>query len=568
MPTERVTRYEERFPGRLAEGSIEARRVVVVERGVLTRISTSAVSLARSAGGMWISSRGDASASLGGGAGTAARPGVLGVGHGARDRAARADVTALLDREQYEALSVEPDEPLLVVGSAGSGKTTVALHRLARVAFEDPRRFPVSRLQVVVPELGLAKLAARLLEPLGLGRVSVRTLDSWSRGAFQSLFGVPPPRLCDDTPPLVSRLKRHPALFHALRGRPHVAGRPPPSWVRLREELGELMSDRGFLKGVVAAAAGELPSTAIEETLRHTRLQLASPLALALRGMDADRTVALDGEAVDARTPDALAGTLDPEDLAILLFLRAARAPGGARALAHLVIDEAEDVSLFELFVMGRQLGKSRSLTVAGDEGQQTRSSFGGWSEMLGVLQAERAPVCRLETTYRCPAPVARLAHEVLGPLAPEAPPRAGREGVPVGRFDFPSEAHAHLFLAGAVRDLLEREPRASVAVVARGPQVARAVYRLLEDMPEARLVLDGDFSFRPGVDLTDVESVKGLEFDYVIVPDASATTYPVTEESRRRLHVAITRAAHQLWIAAIGTPTPLIASLRAVSSG
>jgi DNA helicase II / ATP-dependent DNA helicase PcrA len=560
--------YEEPFPGRLAEGVVEARRVVVIQRGALARISTPTVSLARGPGGGWISSRGDAAASLGGGAETAARPGVLGVGQGERHRAARADVTALLDREQFEALSVEADEPLLVVGSAGSGKTTVALHRLARIAFEDPRRYPVSRLQVVVPELGLARLAARLLEPLGLERVAVRTLDSWSRGAFQSLFATPPPRLCEETPPLVSRLKRHPALYHALRRRPHAAGGPPPPWAQLRRELGDLMSDRGFLQGIVAAAGGELPSTAIAETLQHTRLQLTSPLALALRGIDPARTVALDGEAVDARTPDALAGTLDVEDLSILMFLRAWRSGGRGRALSHLVVDEAEDVSLFELFVMGRQLGKARSLTVAGDEGQQTTSSFGGWPEMLSALGAERAPVCRLETTYRCPTPVAQLAHEVLGPLAPASPPRSGRRGIPVGRFDFPSDAHAHLFLAGAVRDLLEKEPRASLAVIARGPEVARALHRLLEDLPEARLVLDGDFSFRPGADITDVESVKGLEFDYVIVPDASATTYPATDESRRRLHVAVTRASHQLWIATVGTPSPLVSSLKAVSAG
>jgi DNA helicase IV len=185
---------------------------------------------------------------------------------------------------------------------------------------------------------------------------------------------------------------------------------------------------------------------------------------------------------------------------------------------------------------------------------------------MLSALGAEDAATCRLATTYRCPAPVAAFAREVLGPLAPAEALQAGRPGVPVGRFDFPSDAHAHLFLAGAVRDLVEREPQASVAVVARGPEVARSLHRLLADMPEVRLVLDGAFSFRPGVDLTDVESVKGLEFDYVIVPDASAATYPATDEARRRLHVAVTRASHQLWVAAVGTPSPLIASIRAVS--
>jgi DNA helicase IV len=133
-----------------------------------------------------------------------------------------------------------------------------------------------------------------------------------------------------------------------------------------------------------------------------------------------------------------------------------------------------------------------------------------------------------------------------------------------VSRFDFPTEAHAHLFLAGAIRDVLEREPRASVAVVAHAPEVARSIHRLLADLPEARLALDGRFTFRPGVDLTDVANVKGLEFDYVVVPDASIRAYPDSEDARRRLHVAVTRAAHQLWIAAPGTPSPLIAALPA----
>jgi DNA helicase IV len=227
------------------------------------------------------------------------------------------------------------------------------------------------------------------------------------------------------------------------------------------------------------------------------------------------------------------------------------------------VVDEAEDVSLFELFVLGRSLGGSRSVTVAGDEAQQTFSSYAGWPEALAALGVKEAATCRLETTYRCPRPVADLAHAVLGPLAPGRPARAGREGAPVARFDFPTEAHAHLFLAGAVRDLVEREPEASVGVVTNGPGTARAFHRLLADLPEARLALDGRFTFRPGVDVADVDAVKGLEFDYVIVPDASAREYPDTEEARRRLHVAVTRAAHQLWIAAVGTPSPLLAALR-----
>jgi DNA helicase II / ATP-dependent DNA helicase PcrA len=552
--------YEEPFPGRVSEGVVEARRIVVLERGVLTRIQAGHRMLVRGADGRW---RANAGAALGGGAGSAARPGALGTGAGARDRVAGPDVTALLDPEQFEAMSVPPEQPLLVLGSAGSGKTTVALHRLARLAFEDAKRFPAARMQVVVPEIGLARLTARLLEPLGLDKVTVRTLDAWARGAFQSAFAVPPPRLCADTPALVARLKRHPALYETLRRRPRLAA-AKPGLLRLRRDLSDLLVERGFLEGVVRAAAGDLPTTVIEETMRHTRLQLAPTAEESLAGYDPEALETLDGRPISEGTPESVAGTLDLEDLPLLLFLWSREASVGAKRLAHLVVDEAEDVSLFELDVMGRLLGGGRSVTVAGDESQQTFSSYAGWPEALAALGVAGAAICRLETTYRCPAPVAALAHAVLGPLAPPAPPRPGRSGVPVSRFDFPSEAHAQLFVAGAIRELVEREPQASVGVIANAPETARAIHRLLSDLPEARLALDGRFTFRPGVDVTDVASVKGLEFDYVVVPDASSRAYPDSDDARRRLHVAVTRAAHQLWIAAPGTPSPLLRGLAA----
>jgi hypothetical protein len=548
--------FEETLAGKPVHGWIDARRVTVLSGGRLVRIGDARGELVRGADGRW--ERVGEAVALGGGAGTAARDGSLGVGAGAHGRAAMAEVTALLDPEQYAAVTAPAERPLLVVGSAGSGKTTVALHRLARIAFEDPRRYPPSRIAVVVPEVGLARLSARLLEPLAQEKISVRTLDQWARGAFQSAFNTPPPRLCPEPPALVTGLKRHPALHATLGRRPHVVGKPP-SLAALRRELSDLFMDEKFLAAVVAASKGALPTTAVAEVLRHTRLQLAPPSERALEGIDPERLKTLDGLPVSEGTPESLGGTLDAEDLVLLLFLAALRGGGVGRRLAHLVIDEAEDLSLFELSVLGRQLEGGRSVTVAGDESQQTATGHAGWRPALEALGVGDAAEVRLATTYRCPRPVAELAHAILGPLAPPEPARPGREGAPVGRFEFPAEAHAQLFLSGALRDLCEREPEASIAVIAHSPGVARSVHRLLADLPEARLVLDGRFGFGPGIDVTDVESAKGLEWDYVVVPDASAAAYPDTDEARRRLHVAVTRAAHQLWVATVGTPTTLL---------
>ena len=129
-----------------------------------------------------------------------------------------------------------------------------------------------------------------------------------------------------------------------------------------------------------------------------------------------------------------------------------------------------------------------------------------------------------------------------------------------MGRFSFPGEPQAHLFLAGALRELLESEPHAAVAIICHDAGTARRLAAVLAELPASRLVLDGRFTFEPGLDVTDVDSVKGLEWDYVVVPDAVESAWPLSDDGRRRLHVAVTRASWQLWLVSPGTPTRLLA--------
>ncbi|WP_164020900.1 ATP-binding domain-containing protein [Pyxidicoccus trucidator] len=553
--------YEEYFGEQLAEGTVETRRLVVIERGVLTRILSGPLVLERAQDGTWHSVGLDIATLQSGGAGTAARPEFLGTGKGARRSEDAFGVTALLDAEQYEAVSTGPDRPLLVLGSAGSGKTTVALHRLAKIAFDEPQTYPQARMKLIVPEEGLARLSRRLLAPLGLGGVAVQTRDSWLLATARQAFNLPGIKLWHDTPPLVSRLKRHPTLRRALAARIGVPKTAAGTTLeRLRTRLADAFLDRHFLDTVVSAARGELPRTAIDETMEHTRLQHATPLSKELKDItDPDRLVTVDGKAIEEDTPYAMAGTVDLDDLPILMFLKAQHTSLGLERLAHAVLDEAEDFSLFELFVVGRLLGKGRSCTLAGDEMQQTDAGFAGWPAVLNELDIRDAATCRLQVSYRCPQPVVELARQVLGTQAPEASAHAGRPGAPVGLHHFPDEAQAQLFIGEALRDLVAREPHASVGVIASSPESAEAVYRVVADMPWARQVSDGEFTFEPGVDVTDVGSVKGLEFDYVILPDVTARAYPVDDESRRRLHVAITRTSHQLWVVSSGVRSHLM---------
>jgi DNA helicase-2/ATP-dependent DNA helicase PcrA len=153
----------------------------------------------------------------------------------------------------------------------------------------------------------------------------------------------------------------------------------------------------------------------------------------------------------------------------------------------------------------------------------------------------------------------------VLGPLREdETPPLAVRSGPPVELFRFTDRGAAVAFLADALRELANAEPLASVAVLTPSRADTRAWHEGLErcQLPRLRMVAEQDFTFAPGVEVTEVEQAKGLEFDYVIVTEADAASYPASNEARRHLHVAATRAVHQLWLLCVGTPSPLVGPL------
>src|SRR6185503_16445349 len=180
---------------------------------------------------------------------------------------------------------------------------------------------------------------------------------------------------------------------------------------------------------------------------------------------------------------------------------------------------------------------------------------------VLGHLGLAHVAVEPLRIAYRSTREIMAVARAVMGPLADPDPPEAPRTGAPVETFQFPGVGAAVAFLAEALRELASREPRATVALLARHPEQADRYEEGLRraEVPALRRVRAQDFAFRPGVEVTDVRQVKGLEFDYVVMVDVNANTFGEDDESRHLFHIAATRAAHQLWLVITGEPSALI---------
>jgi DNA helicase-2/ATP-dependent DNA helicase PcrA len=484
-----------------------------------------------------------------------------------------------LDPAQRGAVELPVERALLVLGEAGHGKTTVALHRLAhvwRTLASRPGKARV-RAAVIVPSEGLARLIQPLVRRLGVD-VEALTYDRWAAGQARRSLRDVPRRESESTRPLVARFKRDPAVRVGLAAlAPLAPGRidddadAPLGRSRAlvrRADLQHLFGDRSLVNAI-ARASGAITSRMIDEVLEHTRVQFSRTAEDEWAHVtDRARLIAVDQRLLDEGTAAADAGAIDVEDYAVLFELermRAARRAVAAKAprlYDVLVLDEAQEMAPLELALVGRSLAPGGTLVVAGDVHQQTdpTTAFLDWESTMGELGCREYASVELEVGYRCPPAVAAIARAILGARESETAPAQA----PVA-LAFPNERDLIAHLGSDLAALQRRDPRASVAVICRSPMTARRIAEAFRPTLPARLVFDGRFFARGPAQVTVVDEVKGLEFDFVVIPDATAVDYPATPAARRGLYVAVTRARHQLVFASIGAPTPLLPRLRFV---
>jgi len=653
--------YSETFGDREVDGQVVVRRSLTIVDGALRRIQAPQGQFAHHRSEGWVRLA-EGRLRLGGGQGTAARPestrGRLGVGAGVTDGESKhlREITPLIDARQFE-LITQPDSGLVVIqGGAGSGKTTIGLHRLAYLAFQDPKRFRPDKMLVVVFNEALVRYIGQVLPSLGLNGVSIRTYRDWAARLRASALPNLPRTYSDETPGVVTRLKKHPAMlklieaqlalmagrsalglrdllridpnlepglvtfersserplihrYHGLRAwiddhqeailpnARHAAERIISDGLELADDIGEvwadLLTDREALRrGLEQHCPGDFQGPELERALAWCIKQCGRALAHGVdeedeeqapppaptpsewheaaepgesRDSDADDFRAVDGLDLDERA------TLDREDDTLLLRLlqrvrgplRKGQATKEALSYEHVLLDEAQDLSPVEMAVVFGTVSRGQSITLAGDTAQRLHmdNGFSDWGQVLGELGLSHVAVEPLELSYRSTAEILEVAQHVLGPLKPEHPPVATRHGAEVDLFQFGDMGDAVAYLGEILRDLAMSEPQASVAVVARYPEQADLFYDGLRraDVPFLRRIADQDFPFRPGVDVTDVRQVKGLEFDYVVLVEVGDAAYPVDDESRHLLHIGITRAAHQLWLLSSGRASRLL---------
>ncbi len=540
--------YDEEVNGREVSGEVLVRRTMTISEGALRRVANDESTWVETPDG-WVDVR-SREARLAGGAGTAIRPDMLGTGHsgGRRDKHLP-EIASLLDPEQFKLITSKDAGLVAIQGSAGSGKTTVGLHRIAWLVFQNPAIFRPERIVIVVFSKALSAYISQVLPALGVVGTKVFEFGPWAQKLRTSHFKSLPDAYSEETPAIVTRFKTHTAVLRMIEDLGRKRGQRENA--NVKEIFEEYFTNRDWMrKGTEKFAPGAFSDAEIERIHRWCTKQ--SHLRDEGHGVSEDDVPTLDREddTILLRMHQVLKAPLKGEDKKPLVY-------------DHVMVDEAQDLSPLELAVLIGTSGERQSVTLAGDVAQKIRENrdFPSWTAVLEALSLGHSDVSPLQVSYRSTRQMMEVARHILGHLAPDEPIAAPREGAPVGHLKFDSKGSAATWLGPALADLMRREAFASVAVLCVDMNQAKDWYQILErsQVPYLSLVAEQDFSFAPGVEVTDIRSSKGLEFDYVVLVGVDQDTFPNQDEKRHLLHVGATRAAHQLWIVSTGQPSPLV---------
>ena len=504
------------------------------------------------------------------------------------------DIVATIQPDQDDIVRADAAQTVCVQGAPGTGKTAVGLHRVAYLLYahrEQVRRRGVvmvgpnqaflSYIRNVLPALGeldvtqttVGELIAR---DIPRGSVAIRAADSEAAAVVKG-----DARMAE----VLAR-----ALWSSLRKpqAPLVLPRGARRWRVPAYELAELAQELRA-RGVRYGAAREL----LEHRIAHVLLTQMEAAGEACddRTHEAVRRSRVVRAAVDAMWPkvdpvrlvfgllssaEALAaaadGLLTPAEQELIVWSPAPRGPGSARwspadavlideardlitrtaSLAHVVVDEAQDLSPMECRALGRRCSTG-SATVLGDLAQGTTPwAASSWESLLSNLGKPDTDVRELSVGYRVPRQILDYASCLLGVIAPELRPASSLRADP-GSLEIVGVPAGSLGPALVTACAQACARPGSVAVIAADPQL-----KSLAGVLDGAGVEHG----APGTDsrltLVPVTLAKGLEFDHVIVVEP-ARIAGAEARGLQRLYVALTRAVSQLTVLhAEPLPAPL----------
>ncbi|QNI03878.1 ATP-binding domain-containing protein [Halomonas sp. SH5A2] len=488
------------------------------------------------------------------------------------------NIVATIQRDQNAIIRNDEANVLIIQGVAGSGKTSIALHRIAYLLYrfkdtlssEDiliisPNRVFADYISNVLPELG-----EETVNEIGMEDLADELLDGQYR--FESFFEQSTALLEKNDDAAKSRLRfkassaflaeldRYAAHVEANRFSAEdiwIARRLVPAW--LFEEVFRKhrhLPTNERLKQVSWEIERKIGNQYNYDLEREERNTLKAAIKKMLKRATLRETYKgfYDWLGQPEMFKTASRGRLEYADVFPLIYLkmRLEGVQSSWRNVKHLLIDEMQDYTPVQYAVIGRLFPCKK--TILGDAYQAVNPYSASKSEE--IRQVLRQAMCvTLNKSYRSSIEIAQFAQQIAYNPDLEA---IERHDEPPRVEHYRNRQQEIAAIADMAHAFTQSEHN-TLGIVCKTQKQARKIFDALEgDFKRLQLLSEQSSAFGQGIIVCTAHMAKGLEFDRVIVPDVSEKNY-ATDMERNLLYVACTRAMHRLMLTYTGKPSAFL---------
>lgn len=484
------------------------------------------------------------------------------------------NIVATIQRDQNAVIRNESAPVMIIQGVAGSGKTSIALHRIAFLLYRfresisskdiliiSPNKVFADYISNVLPELGEEQIPEMVIEEL-----ATEVLESKFR--FQTFFNQVSRLLEDPDPAFVERIKFKASFEFLSKLNQYMIHLENNFFVAQELRVGNTVVPYPFIHEKFRAYHRIPLLKRFHEVVKDIQHYVRDNVRRKLTGKEkamiweAVPKMVMIGNVFDfyrnfyqwIKRPELFSmngDELEYADVFPLIYckIRLEGVPSFDH-VKHLLVDEMQDYTPVQYAVLSR-LFKCKK-TILGDITQMVNPYSA--SSMEGIQQVfPQGETVKLLRSYRSTFEITRFTQRIAP--NPELIPLERHGVVPVIKEC--TDNAAELLV---VRDLVtafQNSGHLSLGVICKTQDQADFVYGELRG-PSVHLLTPDSTTFREGIIITTAHLAKGLEFDEVIVPFVSARNYH-TEVDRRMLYIACTRAMHVLSLTFSKEITPFL---------
>jgi DNA helicase-2/ATP-dependent DNA helicase PcrA len=254
---------------------------------------------------------------------------------------------------------------------------------------------------------------------------------------------------------------------------------------------------------------------------------------------------------------------IDSDDLAALLYLKLKIEGLEKFSFSHIVIDEAQDYSNFQLLML-KNIAVNDSFTIVGDIGQGIYYYKGieSWQKLINEVFMGEANYIPLSQSYRSTIEIINVANRVLAKqlnyITPAKP--VLRHGKEPELIEYSQEKEFAEKLDEIVKSV-KNSGKKSIAVIGKTFEECKHIKAQLKKYSKNdwELIKSTDKNFQLEKIIIPSYMTKGLEFDCSIIYNCDEDSYGNNELDKKILYVVLTRALHLEYIFYKGKPSTLL---------